>query len=88
MSKKLRNRKSEAANPTTEVEVEFRVIIREVHTRTTTVCDKHSNTFTFDFGHDFAAARAWLEADETWTDLGDMCVEARDNFAAWQGVTR
>lgn len=86
MSKKLRNCKAEAANPATEVEVEFRVTIKEVHTRTSTICDKRSNTFTFDFGHDFEAARAWLDSDETWTDLGDMCAEARDHFAAWQGA--
>lgn len=88
MSKKLRNRNAETANPATEVEVEFRVTIKEVHTRTNTVCDKRSNTFAFDFGHDFEGARAWLESDDTWTDMGNMCAEAREQFAAWQGATR
>jgi hypothetical protein len=88
MSKKLRSRKTEVAIPVTEIEVEFRVTIKEVHARTSTICDKRSNTFTFDFGHDFEAARAWLECDETWSDLGDMCAEARDHFAAWQEAAR
>ncbi|MCW0196812.1 hypothetical protein [Sphingopyxis sp.] len=88
MSKKLRNRKAAPVNPATEVEVEFRLTIKEVHTRTTTICDQRSNTFAFDFGHDFEAARAWLESEETWTDLGDMCAEARDHFAAWREAAR
>jgi hypothetical protein len=88
MSKKLRNRKAEAANSATEVEVEFRVTIKEVHTRTSTTCDKRAKTFNFDFWHDFEAARAWLDSDETWIDLGDMCVEACDEFAARRGEKR
>ncbi len=88
MSKKSLKWKFASAIPTTEIEIEFQITIKEVHTRTSKICDKRSNTFTFDFGHDFEAARAWLESDATWTDLGDMCVEAREQFAARQGAAR
>ena len=59
MSKRAKMAKKTVVPPATEVDIEFRVTIKEVHTRTATLCDKRSDTFQFDFGHDFEAALAW-----------------------------
>lgn len=88
MSKKPRNRKLAAVIPATEVEIEIRVVIREIHTRTTTICDKRVETHIFDFGHDFEAAREWLDSDQSWMDMGDLCAEVCQQLTAKSEASR
>lgn len=79
MSKRTKMAKKTVVPPATEVEIEFRVTIKEVHTRTATLCDKRSDTFQFDFGHDFEAALAWLTSD-LWMDIAEFSDAARDRL--------
>lgn len=88
MGNKSKKREVRAVPPVTEVEIEFRVTIREIHNRTATVCDKRGDTHFFEFGHDFEAARDWLESDESYFAIDALCAKACAEFAAKSGSKR
>jgi hypothetical protein len=88
MSKKSRRQKVTSVDPATVIDIEFRVIIKEIHTRTETICDKERRSFYFYFGDDFEAASEWLASDKACDDFGAMCSEACDQFAARRGEKR
>lgn len=80
MGKRNKRRDVRPVPPATKVEIEFRVTIKELHSRTSTTCDKRSETFQFDFGHDFEAALAWLHSDRLWMDIAEFSDAARDRL--------
>jgi len=74
MSKKLRKREIKPRS-TTEVEIEFKVTLKEVHSRTGTQCDERLETFSFTLEHDFEIAAAWLRTETAETVLDELCGE-------------
>ena len=77
MSKVSSTRRTSKLPPATEVGVEIRITIKEVHSRTYTTCDKQSRSLHLDLGHDFEAASDWLLAEETWDELERFCWGSR-----------
>lgn len=75
MSKKNRNRHAISVRPATEVEIEFKVTLKEVHSRTGTQCDERRETFSFTLEHDFEIAAAWLRTDDAETVFNELCGE-------------
>lgn len=77
MAKTSSKRRTAKSSPVTEVEIELRVTIKEVHSRTYTVCDKQTRSFWFDLGHDFEAVSDWLSSDATLKEMEELCLESR-----------
>jgi len=75
MSKKQRKREINKPRSATEVEIEFKVTLKEVHSRTGTQCDERLETFSFTLEHDFEMAAAWLRTETAETVLDELCGE-------------
>lgn len=61
--------------PKTEVEIEFKVTLTEVHSRTGTKLDRRHETFSCSLDHDFEAAAAWLITDTAEQAFDELCGE-------------
>lgn len=68
-----------------QVAVEFIVTIKEVHSRTETICEEQSTFIQCDFGVDFEKARRWLESEHTLAALASFSAEACDRWATTAG---
>lgn len=75
MSKKQRKREPNESGSATEVEIQFTVVLKEIHSRTGTQCDERLETFSFTLEHDFVMAAAWLRTDAAETVFDELCGE-------------
>lgn len=75
MSKKLRKREINKYRSATEVEIQFTVVLKEIHSRTRTLCDERLETFSFTLEHDFQKTAAWLGTDAAETVFDELCGE-------------
>ncbi|WP_323810417.1 hypothetical protein [Sphingobium baderi] len=72
-----RSKKQEAVQTPqlTELDIEFKVTIQEIHCRTGTLCDKRSQTFSFSLDDDFEKAADWLKSGDAYTVFEDLSGE-------------
>lgn len=75
MGKQKKNCKTMQVRPATHVEIEFKVTIKEIHSRTLKNCDQSLATFSFSLDHDFELAAAWLKTDTAELVFDDLCGE-------------
>jgi hypothetical protein len=75
MSKKLRKREIDKHRSATEVEIQFTVDLKEIHSRTRTLCDERLETFSFTLENDFQRTAAWLGTDAAETVFDELSGE-------------
>lgn len=76
MSKRRKKTKFTQVSAELELDIDIQVVIQEIHSRTGTVCDERSQTFSFPLGHDFDKATVWLRSDDAELRFGAVCAEA------------
>lgn len=75
MDKGSKTREAMPVQQATEVNIDFRITIQEVHSRTGMLCDKHTHTFSFSLEHDFERAAEWLHSGDAEILFDDLCGE-------------
>lgn len=75
MGKRSKKREAVQTPQATELDIEFKVTIQEVHCRTGTLCDKRSQTFSFSLEQDFEKAADWLISEDAYTVFEDLSGE-------------